>query len=126
MGWKDRIKSIQTKVREVKIKANRVVGTQKAKATKARAKSEAIKAQKIVHDLSNAENRLKELRSADAIEKKRQEIKRLESRLTTKGKLLTMLDKGLSTAMKEAKKGMKQTGETRVRHKKRTKAKRRK
>jgi glutamine synthetase adenylyltransferase len=103
MGWKDRIKSIQTKMKNIKTKTNKIIGTEKMKETKARAKTEVQKAQKLTDDLKKATKRLGELKSQDAIEKKRNEIASLERRLTTKGKILTGLESLLKTGIKMAK-----------------------
>lgn len=102
MDWKDRIKNIREKVQSVKAKANKIIGTEKMKATKARVKAETSKTQKLADDLMKAEKRLGELHSRDAIDKKKREIASLEKRLTTKGKVLTGLESALRTGVKMA------------------------
>jgi len=102
MGWKDKIKNIQEKVKSVRTKANKIIGTEKMKATKARAKTETKKAENLAIELKKAEKRLTELHSKDAIEKKKADIASLERRLTTKGKVLTGLESAIRTGIKMA------------------------
>jgi len=103
MGWKDKIKNIQEKVKSVRTKANKIIGTEKMKATKARAKTETKKAENLATELKKAEKRLAELHSKDAIEKKKADIASLERRLTTKGKVLTGLESAIRTGIKMAR-----------------------
>ena len=103
MGWKDKIKNIQEKVKSVRTKANKIIGTKRMKATKARAKTETKKAENLAIELKKAEKRLAELHSKDAIEKKKADIASLERRLTTKGKVLTGLESAIRTGIKMAR-----------------------
>jgi len=102
MDWKDKIKNIQEKVKSVRTKANKIIGTEKMKATKARAKTETKKAENLAIELKKAEKRLTELHSKDAIEKKKADIASLERRLTIKGKVLTGLESAIRTGIKMA------------------------
>lgn len=117
MGWREKVKSINKKINSVKSKIKKPIIKTGAKVKKLQAKRELQNTQKMVDDLKRAEKRLTELKSFEAIQKKRDEIAKLESRLTLKGQLLTSINKGLDTVMKEGKKQLSTTAKKSVGYK---------
>jgi CTP-dependent riboflavin kinase len=119
MSIKDTIKKAKEKTKPFSDKINKVKRAIKSKTTKFktkqqenRAKKEVRKALALKGEMIEVTQKLKELKSKDAIEKKRQEIRELEDRLTTSGKILTFMGNATvkvaktgSKALKESQKG---------------------
>lgn len=113
MGLKDRLKGIQDKIKTVQKKVKSVKTKAMSKAEKNRAKSEIRKTEKLAKELGDANKRLSQLKSAEAIYNKKKEISILESKLTTKGQLLSGINKTLDYVAKEGGKQLKKQINTR-------------
>lgn len=104
---------MQTKIKKVERKVNKI----KNKADKARAKAQIKSAEEVANQLKGAEKRLKELKDMDAVRRKKEEISKLESKLTMKGQLMTTLNEGIGFIVKEGKKQFSMKGERQIRRK---------
>jgi hypothetical protein len=122
------IKDILAKAKSIQSKASQTIRTTQSRVQEHQAKANAERAQREAREAKELDSRLerlqaeeKKLRHKDAtqsaIKNKRKQVADLEARVTTKGKILTSLNKGASALLKKAsKKPRKEKRKRRRRH----------
>jgi hypothetical protein len=107
MGFKDlldKAKAAQTKARKAAGDAKTKFDERQARVKAQHLASEAAEVKRMDEQMASLKRQEKQLRSQDAINRKKAKIKALEAKVTTKGKVISQISKEVTKLVKKQKK----------------------